>query len=234
MAATVPPTQGLAGRRIAISPGHGYYLNGTTWGLQRPFLQGIVEDFVNHDIVTHLNSLLVAGGADVRPTRNVDRGAGNGESGFPKWQEAARYHVKALGADASVWNEAGFTHLEQDIRCRPRYANAVEAELRLRDLTAERKPLMDEAEFYKGRPLPAKLKQALDAGAVSVLLDDFSPADMQRAVSLNAGRALLEASGGINFDTVRAIAETGVDRISIGALTKDVKATDFSMRFRDL
>ena len=124
-----PRTQGVTGRRIAISPGHGYYLNGTTWGLQRPFLQGIVEDFVNHDIVTQLNALLVAGGADVRPTRNLDRVAGNGESGFAKWQEAARYHMKALGADASVWNEAGFTHLEQDIRCRPRYANAVEAEL---------------------------------------------------------------------------------------------------------
>lgn len=126
---TPPAIQGVAGRRIAISPGHGYYLNGSTWGLQRPVLQGIVEDFVNHDIVTNLNSLLVAGGADVRPTRNLDRGAGNGESGFAKWQEAARYHVKAIGADASVWNESGFTHLEQDIRCRPRYANAVEAEL---------------------------------------------------------------------------------------------------------
>ncbi|MBC7366840.1 MAG: N-acetylmuramoyl-L-alanine amidase, partial [Undibacterium sp.] len=124
-----PTTQGIVGRRIAVSPGHGYYLNGTNWGLQRPVLQGIVEDFVNHDIVTHLNSLLMAAGADVRSTRNLDRGAGDGESGFAKWQEAARYHVKALGADASVWNEAGFTHLEQDIRCRPRYANAVEAEL---------------------------------------------------------------------------------------------------------
>jgi len=49
-------------------------------------------------------------------------------------------------------------------------------------------------------------------------------------VRITAGRALLEVSGGVNFDTVRAIAETGVDRISIGALTKDVRATDFSMR----
>jgi N-acetylmuramoyl-L-alanine amidase len=119
----------LSGRRVAISPGHGYYFTGSIWGLQRPFLQGIVEDFVNHDFVTILNNLLVADGADVRSTRNLDRNAGNGESGFPKWQEAARYHVKALGADPSVWNESGFTHLEQDIRCRPRYANAIEAEL---------------------------------------------------------------------------------------------------------
>jgi N-acetylmuramoyl-L-alanine amidase len=125
----VRSAQALSGRRVAISPGHGYYFTGSIWGLQRPFLQGIVEDFVNHDFVTILNNLLVADGADVRPTRNLDRNAGNGESGFPKWQEAARYHVKALGADPSVWNESGFTHLEQDIRCRPRYANAIEAEL---------------------------------------------------------------------------------------------------------
>ena len=76
----------------------------------------------------------------------------------------------------------------------------------------------------------AQLQEALDAGAVSVLLDNFSNEMMREAVALTAGRALLEASGGINFDTVRAIAETGVDRISIGSLTKDIKATDYSLR----
>jgi nicotinate-nucleotide pyrophosphorylase (carboxylating) len=75
-----------------------------------------------------------------------------------------------------------------------------------------------------------QLREALDAGAVSVLLDNFDLAMMREAVEVNAGRALLEASGGVNMDSVRAIAETGVDRISIGALTKDVKATDFSLR----
>ena len=76
----------------------------------------------------------------------------------------------------------------------------------------------------------AQLDEALVAGAVSILLDNFSLDDMRRAVELNHGRALLEASGGINMDTVRAIAETGVDRISIGSLTKDVRATDYSLR----
>jgi len=76
----------------------------------------------------------------------------------------------------------------------------------------------------------AELHEALDAGAVSVLLDNFSTNMMREAVVINAGRALLEASGGINFDTVRAIAETGVDRISIGSLTKDIRATDYSLR----
>jgi nicotinate-nucleotide pyrophosphorylase (carboxylating) len=75
-----------------------------------------------------------------------------------------------------------------------------------------------------------QLEQALQAGAKSVLLDNFSTDMMRTAVATNAGRALLEASGGIDMQTVRAIAETGVDRISIGSLTKDVKATDFSLR----
>jgi nicotinate-nucleotide pyrophosphorylase (carboxylating) len=75
-----------------------------------------------------------------------------------------------------------------------------------------------------------QLDEALQAGAVSVLLDNFDLERMRQAVSLNAGRALLEVSGGVNLDQVRAIAATGVDRISIGRLTKDVKAVDFSMR----
>ncbi len=75
-----------------------------------------------------------------------------------------------------------------------------------------------------------ELKQALDAGADIVMLDELSLDDMREAVRLTAGRALLEASGGINDDTLRVIADTGVDYISIGAMTKDVKAVDLSMR----
>jgi len=76
----------------------------------------------------------------------------------------------------------------------------------------------------------AELQDALEAGAESVLLDNFSLDDMRAAVALTAGRALLEASGGVSRESVRVIAETGVDRISIGALTKDVRATDYSLR----
>jgi nicotinate-nucleotide pyrophosphorylase (carboxylating) len=75
-----------------------------------------------------------------------------------------------------------------------------------------------------------ELKQALDAGATSILLDNFTNDMMREAVAMTAGKAVLEASGGVNRDSVRAIAETGVDRISIGALTKDLKATDYSLR----
>lgn len=76
----------------------------------------------------------------------------------------------------------------------------------------------------------AQMEAALDAGAVSILLDNFSLQAMRDGVAKNRGRAVLEASGGVNLDTVRAIAETGVDRISIGSLTKDVRATDYSLR----
>jgi len=76
-----------------------------------------------------------------------------------------------------------------------------------------------------------ELEEALAAGATSVLLDDFTLADMRLAFRINAGRALLEVSGGVDLDSIRAIAATGVDRISSGKLTKDVRAIDYSMRF---
>jgi len=79
----------------------------------------------------------------------------------------------------------------------------------------------------------AELQQALAAGAKMVLLDNMSLAQMREAVALTAGRASLEASGNVTLETVRGIAETGVDRISVGALTKDVRALDLSMRFQD-
>ncbi|BAZ93348.1 nicotinate-nucleotide pyrophosphorylase [Thiohalobacter thiocyanaticus] len=76
-----------------------------------------------------------------------------------------------------------------------------------------------------------QLEAAITAGADIVLLDNFDLARLRAAVELNLGRVQLEASGGVNLETVRAIAETGVDRISIGNLTKDVQAVDLSMRF---
>ncbi len=76
----------------------------------------------------------------------------------------------------------------------------------------------------------AELEEALACGARMVLLDNMSLEDMAEAVRINAGRAKLEASGGVSLERVRAIAETGVDRISIGALTKDVVAVDLSLR----
>ncbi len=78
-----------------------------------------------------------------------------------------------------------------------------------------------------------ELQVALAAGATMILLDNFTLAMMREAAAINAGRAVLEASGNVSLETIRGIAETGVDRISVGALTKDVKALDLSMRFQD-
>lgn len=76
-----------------------------------------------------------------------------------------------------------------------------------------------------------QLREALDAQAKLVLLDNFDLDGLREAVRITAGRAQLEASGGITLETVRRIAETGVDRISVGSLTKDIDAVDLSMRF---
>ena len=76
----------------------------------------------------------------------------------------------------------------------------------------------------------AQLREALEAGAKLVLLDNFTLPRMREAVEITGERAELEASGGIEFATVREIAETGVHRISVGSLTKDVKAVDLSLR----
>lgn len=75
-----------------------------------------------------------------------------------------------------------------------------------------------------------QLRLALEVGATSVLLDNFSIALMREAVAISAGRAVLEASGGVSLVTLGEIAEIGVDRISVGGLTKNVQATDYSMR----
>jgi nicotinate-nucleotide pyrophosphorylase (carboxylating) len=75
-----------------------------------------------------------------------------------------------------------------------------------------------------------ELQEAINHGTKSILLDNFSLDQMREAVKITGGRALLEASGGVTQDQLRAIAATGVDRISIGKLTKDIQAIDYSMR----
>ena len=77
-----------------------------------------------------------------------------------------------------------------------------------------------------------QLEEALEAGATLILLDNMGCDQLAEAVRLTAGRAVLEASGGVTLASVQAIARTGVQRISIGSLTKDINATDYSMRFQ--
>ena len=94
-----------------------------------------------------------------------------------------------------------------------------------RELTADGIEIEVEVESLQ------ELREALEAGAKRVLLDNFSLSQLRESVMLNAGRARLEASGGVTLETIRAIAETGVDDISVGDLTKGVEAVDLSMRF---
>ncbi|KII77522.1 carboxylating nicotinate-nucleotide diphosphorylase [Vibrio renipiscarius] len=93
-------------------------------------------------------------------------------------------------------------------------------------------------ELNPGKPVEVEtesleeLKEAIEAGADIIMLDNFSTDMMREAVAINAGRAALENSGNVTLDTIREYAETGVDYISVGALTKHLKAMDLSMRFK--
>lgn len=107
-----------------------------------------------------------------------------------------------------------------------RVAGGVTAALAALDGRVDGLPVEVEAETL------AQVREALAGGAPRILLDNMSPEEVREAVELAAGRAELEASGGINLDTIRSFAETGVDRISIGTLTKDIRAADLSMRFQ--
>jgi nicotinate-nucleotide pyrophosphorylase (carboxylating) len=107
-------------------------------------------------------------------------------------------------------------------------AGSIEAAIERARAAAPDKPVEIEVETE------AELDQALAAGADTIMLDNFDVARLAVAVATTAGRAKLEASGGITLDTIRAVAETGVDFISVGEITKDVRPLDLSMRFEEL
>ena len=104
-------------------------------------------------------------------------------------------------------------------------AGSIEAAVKQARVIAPNKPVEVEVESFN------ELDQALAAGADIIMLDNFSHDDMRSAVKHTSGRAKLEASGNIDHNTLRQVAETGVDFVSMGAVTKDVKAIDLSMRF---
>lgn len=140
---------------------------------------------------------------------------------LPGLRLAQKYAVACGGCDnhrTGLWD--AFLIKENHISACGSIANAVSEARRI----APGKPVEVETESL------AELEQALGAGADIIMLDEFSMDDLHAAVAMNKGRAKLEASGGINAETLVPIAETGVDYISIGALTKDVRAVDLSMR----
>jgi nicotinate-nucleotide pyrophosphorylase (carboxylating) len=104
------------------------------------------------------------------------------------------------------------------------------AGLKLPDIIAKARQKVPEGMTIEVEVTTVKeAQEALDAGADIIMLDNMSPAEMKRAVILVSGRAKLEASGGITLDNVREVALTGVDFISIGALTHSYKALDISL-----
>lgn len=140
---------------------------------------------------------------------------------LPGLRLAQKYAVKVGGGDnqrLALYD--GILIKENHIAA----AGGITAALRAAEALKSGVPVQVEVESL------VELEEALAAGAVSILLDNFTEPMMREAVRLNAGRAVLEVSGGVNANTIRRFAETGVDRISVGALTKDVRATDYSLR----
>lgn len=140
---------------------------------------------------------------------------------LPGLRLAQKYAVKVGGGDnqrLALYD--GILIKENHIAA----AGGITAALRAADALGAGVPVQVEVESL------AELEEALAAGAVSILLDNFTEPMMRDAVRINQGRAVLEVSGGVNADTIRRFAQTGVDRISVGALTKDVRATDYSLR----
>ncbi|MEQ8516964.1 MAG: carboxylating nicotinate-nucleotide diphosphorylase, partial [Chromatocurvus sp.] len=141
---------------------------------------------------------------------------------LPGLRMAQKYAVGCGGCDNHrLGLYDAFLIKENHIAASGGIANAVSAARRV----APDKPVEVEVETVE------QLREAIDAGAERVMLDNFDLDALRDAVALTAGRCELEASGNVTLDTLSAIAATGVDFISIGALTKDVRALDLSMRF---
>lgn len=119
----------IENKKIVLSPGHGWYDTGSGWSLQRSYYWGIVEDFINADLVIELKALFSGIGADIRPTRELNPNAGNHSSGHPWWQIDASEYVRSLGAPESVWKlfpiDGTYNH---DIAARPEYGNWIGAD----------------------------------------------------------------------------------------------------------
>jgi len=140
---------------------------------------------------------------------------------IPGLRQAQKYAVRVGGGQnqrLALWH--GILIKENHIAAAGGVSEAVKAAQALNSGVA----IQIEVESF------AELKEALEAGAKNILIDNFTTEQMKEAVAFTNGRALLEASGGIDLDQMRTIAATGVDRISLGKLTKDIKAVDFSMR----
>jgi N-acetylmuramoyl-L-alanine amidase len=122
-------TEGIQGQKIALNPGHGYYkkLN-NTWHLQRSYYYGIVEDFINLDLVIDLDRFARASGGSTYPVRQLNKNAGSHSTGYPWWQMSASEYAKSLGAPQNVWLPLPYDwSYNHDIMARPEYAKWIGA-----------------------------------------------------------------------------------------------------------
>lgn len=178
---------------------------------------------------TALNFLQTLSGTATLARRYADAVRGTGvkvldtRKTLPGLRRAQKYAVACGGChNHRMGLYDGVLIKENHIRA----AGSLTAALRAAQISAPRDILV-EAEVRN----PAELGEALHAGARRILLDNFTLPDLKAAVRETGRRALLEVSGGVTLENIRAIAETGVDFISVGALTKNVQAVDLSMRF---
>jgi N-acetylmuramoyl-L-alanine amidase len=116
------------GGTVLVSPGHGWYWDEAlaTWHLQRPRVRGIVEDLVNWDIARYARDELLAANINAQMARYPERDETLGPSGRPRWEEAAKYFIQALGTPSEIWN-VGVDDYARDINARPFYANWLDA-----------------------------------------------------------------------------------------------------------
>ena len=177
---------------------------------------------------TALNFLQTLSGTASRARRYADAVAGlpvkvlDTRKTLPGLRQAQKYAVRTGGChNHRIGLYDGILIKENHIAA----AGSVEAAIRLARNANPGMPVETEVENE------TELLAALDAGADRLLLDNFTVAELQHAIDVTAGRASLEASGGVSLDNIRNIAATGVDFISVGALTKDIQATDYSMIF---
>jgi nicotinate-nucleotide pyrophosphorylase (carboxylating) len=176
-----------------------------------------------------LNFLQLLSGTATRTRRYVDAVAGTGavildtRKTLPGLRRAQKYAVRCGGGENHRMGLFdGLLVKENHIAAAGSIAQALQ---KARAVAPRGVPVEIEVENL------GQLEQALAAGADHLLLDNFSLDDLRMAVARARGRAQLEASGGITLENVRAIAETGVDYVSVGELTKSVQAIDLSMRF---
>ena len=193
------------------------------------FLSGHARALLSAERVA-LNFMQRLSGIATLTRRFVDVIEGTGAQIFdtrkttPGWRKLERYAVRAGGgvnhrfdlASAVLVKDNHLAALDNDVRL---------AVQRARDLAPPGTPIEVECESR------AQVEAALEAGADIILLDNMDPTLMVECVQLIKGRAISEASGGVTLDTARRIAETGVDRISVGSLTHSPRALDLALDF---